>query len=74
MTQDKWISVNERLPEDGQSVAFVVTTKNTSWDYLNGQVLGGTYYKSPFGGDFSIPGLTITASHWMPLPPAPEGN
>jgi hypothetical protein len=67
-----WISVQDQLPVDGQSVAFVVSTKSPTWEYLHGKVLGGTYWKSTFGGDFSIPGLTITASHWLPLPPAPE--
>lgn len=65
-----WVSVEERLPEDGQSVAFVVACKNPSYDYLDGKVLGGLYRPGPFGG-FGVPGLTINASHWMPLPPAP---
>lgn len=65
-----WVSVAERLPDEDQSVAFVVSCKNPNWDDLNGKVLGGTYRAGKFGG-FTVPGLTIGASHWMPLPAAP---
>lgn len=66
----EWISVNDRLPDDGQTVAFVV--KDRSDSYLNGMVLGGKY----IGGAmpcFSVPGMGCMASHWKPLPPPPRG-
>lgn len=64
-----WISVDERLPEPGQTVAFVVDSENwATFKYLHGRVLGGSYLP---GQGFSVPGLSLMASLWMPLPPAP---
>ncbi|WP_087754160.1 DUF551 domain-containing protein [Paraburkholderia caledonica] len=67
--QPAWISVDERLPENDQVVAFVVMADQESpnW-YLNGHVLGGTYHEN---WGFSTPGVGHRASHWMPLPEAP---
>lgn len=65
-----WVSTAERLPEEGQSVAFVVRASNRL-DYLNGRVLGGYYRAGPFGG-FGVPGLIVDAWYWMPLPAAPH--
>ena len=64
-----WISVKDRLPQDGQSIAFVVRTTGTTWEYLNGRVLGGSYDSASSG--FTVPGLGTDATHWMPLPAAP---
>lgn len=64
-----WISVKDQLPEDGQTVAFVV--KNSFHDYLEGRVLGGKYIAGVAGG-FSVPGMTNNAYYWMPLPDAPK--
>lgn len=70
---DNWISTDDRLPEDGQSVAFVVSCKNPNWDHLDGRVLGGTYHvTNGYRGGFGVPGLSVSASHWMPLPKPPE--
>lgn len=64
-----WISVDERLPEPGQNVAFVVRANICgSFRLLNGRVLGGRFLP---GEGFSIPGLCVDASHWMPLPAPP---
>lgn len=73
---EPWISVNEKMPEDRQSVAFVVSEECKMLPA--GKVLGGTYSTSPYWG-FSIPGIGgIPATHWMPLPEpptkAPEEN
>jgi hypothetical protein len=67
--RDAWISVDERMPENDQIVAFVVKADQESpnW-YLNGHVLGGTYHEN---WGFSTPGVGHRASHWMPLPAAP---
>lgn len=62
-----WISVDERLPEHEQSVAFVVRTDGFQ-QHLNGCVLGGFFVR---GQRFYVPGLGLEASHWMPLPPPP---
>jgi hypothetical protein len=67
--RDAWISVDERMPENDQIVAFVVKADQESpnW-YLNGHVLGGTYHEN-YG--FSTPGVGHRASHWRPLPSPP---
>ena len=65
-----WIRSEDRLPEDGQSVAFVVRAFHRL-DYMNGKVLGGYFRAGPFGG-FGVPGMTVDAWYWMPLPNAPE--
>jgi hypothetical protein len=67
-----WIGVDERLPNNDQTVAFVVKAdrESTNW-YLNGHVLGGTYHEN---WGFSTPGVGHRASHWMPLPEAPASS
>lgn len=67
---DGWISVGERLPDDRQAVAFIADTKDwETFAYLHGRPLGGTYDAK--NNWFNVPGLSVAASHWMPLPPAP---
>lgn len=68
--QGAWISVKDRLPEPQQSVAFVISGVPEPSAYLNGRVLGGTYHGGPYGG-FGVPGMTVSASHWQPLPEPP---
>lgn len=60
-----WISVENRLPDEKQSVAFIV--KSTRDQHLNGMVLGGFYGD----GFFYVPGCGFNASYWRPmfLPP-----
>jgi len=63
----EWISVKERLPEEGQDVLVCV----------NGQVLvsyvhGMKGFSSEWG--LADNGETIWPSHWMPLPEAPKGE
>ena len=69
MAAVKWISVNDALPEDGQTVGFVTECANDKW--YHGRVLGGRYMAGEFGG-FSVPGLMVQASHWFAFPPLPD--
>ncbi|MDX8383427.1 MAG: DUF551 domain-containing protein [Ghiorsea sp.] len=69
----EWISVDDRMPEDNQDVAFIaIFDEGNTHDYLNGRRLGGRYRSGKFGG-FSFPSHSgILASHWMPLPSPPK--
>lgn len=70
--REAWISIEDRLPEEGQDVAFVVkAAKGSIQDYLNGRVLGGGFMIVGGHPTFTVPGVGFNASHWMPLPTAP---
>ena len=68
----RWIPVSESLPEDGESVGFVI---NSLWDEWNHRrAVGGRFNRKHFDkgfGGFSIPGIEWAASHWCKLPPIP---
>ena len=64
-----WISVKDQLPTEGQPVMFVVESKYP--DY-NGRVLGGSFCMIGTMPSFNTPGVGYSASHWMPLPAAPD--
>nr|WP_132454250.1 DUF551 domain-containing protein [Paraburkholderia sp. BL8N3] len=63
-----WISTKDRMPAEGQSVAFV--TRSNS-EHEHGRVLGGTFHTVAEMAWFSVPGVSYFASHWIPLPAAP---
>lgn len=69
MVAVKRVSVNDALPENGQTVGFVTECANDKW--YHGRVLGGRYMAGEFGG-FSVPGLMVQASHWFAFPPLPD--
>lgn len=71
-----WISVEDRLPKEGQTVIF-----------YNGMIGTGWYQKSVFPGESSRPGWNLDLSeyylelcdvcevtHWMPLPKPPSSK
>lgn len=64
---NEWIRVEDGLPDNKQSVAFIVKSHNKINEYLNGLVLGGTYVD----GCFFVPGCGFNASHWKPLQNTP---
>lgn len=55
----KWVSVEERLPEQDKALLAVYDPKNDTW------------YRHDF---FRQDGLPYWATHWMELPPAPQGE
>jgi hypothetical protein len=62
----KWISVNDRMPEDGQEVIIYSE---------GGKVEAGVYYSNEFGFDYydvSIRDIIVNVTHWMPLPEPPK--
>ena len=63
-----WISIKDRLPLIGDTVAFVVHCTQGDKSY-NGRVLGGIYRGNQYGYEgFSVPGIEFAGSHWLPLP------
>lgn len=67
-----WVRMDERRPDHGQTVAFVVESNspNTpSFNHLHRRVFGGRYDAE--NNWFSVPGLSLQASYWMPLAAAP---
>ena len=62
---EKWISVDERLPEDDQRVLVVCRTKKGVQS-----VNLAYYWNGAWHGQGSMAGVT----HWMPLPPVPEAK
>ena len=64
----RWISVEERLPEDEKDVAVIVKLQKGNWMYL-------TAFRLPCGGWWINRGAGLDyaeVTHWMPLPPAPK--
>lgn len=67
--QPKWISVEERLPEESGCVLCVI--KN-GWGpaVTEGYFWKGDQYISPIDEDYSFEDVT----HWMPMPELPKGS
>ena len=63
----RWVPVGERLPEEGVFVLW--HTRWNHWPITDGKRDGNTV---DFGGDLNAPLEDVT--HWMPLPPGPEGD
>lgn len=65
VTVQEWVSVKDRLPEDGQSV---LTCKNGVYDIQtyeerrNGWLCKGWFWSM------------ATVTHWMPIPQPPKGE
>lgn len=78
MTSDRWISANERLPEDGARVLVIVecvmsdgeTEKLvTVGEYESREEDLWLYYPYKDRGKYENP---LGVTHWMPLPEPPE--
>lgn len=61
--QPKWISVEERLPEDGTFALFHYAKNGENTMDV------GCYYDY---GMFMVDGHSVNATHWMPLPEPPK--
>lgn len=83
VTIQRWIPVSERLPDlhtddyeepDGSRMQFEVS--DPVWVMTEGgcQTKAQYEYGPVFQGWVGEFGETVRATHWMPLPPAAEGN
>ena len=61
VTVQEWISVDDRLPEDGD-VVIICTNKNFVYA---GELIGDTWF-------LDNDSWTATVTHWMPLPQPAE--
>jgi len=66
MTENKWISVKDRLPEeDGIYIAYPTMTGNV----YPVRYFKGFHWRTIMGSD-----VWDAPTHWMPLPEPPEAN
>jgi hypothetical protein len=63
----RWVPVAERLPEKYQSVIVALTPDSKG----RVEVCEAVHWK---GSDFGTDRGNYECSHWMPLPPGPEGD
>ena len=63
VTVHEWISVDDRLPEDGD---VVISCTNKNFVYA-GELIGDTWF-------LDNDSWTATVTHWMPLPHPPKGE
>lgn len=71
ISTDNWISIENKIPKEGDSVAFIIDSKD---DFYNGKVLGGTYqgHRNGLRHEFTTPGMSWKADLWQPLPLPPN--
>lgn len=61
----RWISVEERLPEDYEDVVIIMRNGASSWYRVAYREYGGW----SFGGGRRVPD---EVTHWMPIPQPPK--
>jgi len=68
----EWISVEERLPEEGQNVLFYFEVTGVEVGHYT--LINDVHYGK--GNQFYNKGgfLTDDVTHWMPLPAPPAGD
>ena len=69
--QPRWISVKERLPEEGAYVVALRGMGVTLGKFFNAKE-PFWYCIDPYAIGFIDYELKKTPTHWLPLPPAPE--
>jgi hypothetical protein len=75
--QREWVSVEERLPEEGQTVVLLDAKRFVATERSHDNVMHVGCY-SAFGNHWAVMGergfILESFTHWMPLPSAPEGE
>lgn len=66
-TERRWVPVDERLPETGESVLIALPYPIIGRSCTTGGYVNHTWYCDDFGGEAEV-------THWMPLPTAPGGD
>lgn len=67
----KWISVEDRLPEESKMGTPVLIYLITDKDRVYGNIVISVFYKGKFHKDFNK-GFTQKTNFWMPLPDPPK--
>lgn len=60
----RWISVEERLPEEKEDVAAIVRYNENVWEYGIAFRMDGSWRMNVAG--------QVEVTHWMPLPEPPK--
>lgn len=68
--ENPWVSVEDRLPVVGDRYNFINDITHSSF---YGEVFGGKYMGCRFGHhEFTLPGHSMTAKYYCPIPAPPE--
>lgn len=75
---DTWIDVKERRPEKHETVLFIARSSG-DWERYNNKPFIGRFqeYDEKYGAEFTMPGIGIEGTHWLPLsilPPIPNNG
>lgn len=71
--RDEWISVDDKLPEDGQDVlCYYEYYRYGNYNRIYRTIDRGYFISGRFGGE-PANGRKAKVLFWMPLPKAPEG-
>ena len=60
----RWISVEERLPEEKEDVAAIIRYNENVWEYGIAFLMDGSWRANGT--------RQVTVTHWMPLPEPPK--
>lgn len=70
----KWISVEDRLPENDDLVFTYPPDDHGNISYTGYyNKIGAQWITTDYDPNYGIEEVVIDVTHWMPLPPPPEG-
>lgn len=68
----KWISVKDKLPEDGSHILVIINKNNTFFIPFVCQIENGLFHSPDDDEILFKPNWNERVSHWMPLPEPPK--